>query len=89
VTRDIVTLRIDPGPTAIVSGHALQLTLYALTAAGRTDLIPAGMAVWSSSDPTIAEVNRQGRLTPRRAGEVTVKAVYGGHTGEVALVVRD
>jgi hypothetical protein len=34
------------------------------------------MAAWSSSDARVGEVNRQGRLTPRRAGSLTITASY-------------
>ena len=42
----------------------------------QSDLIPGTMAKWSSSDVQVAEVNRQGRLTPRGPGSATITATY-------------
>jgi hypothetical protein len=80
VRRDITTLEIKPAEGALRVGTAVQLNLFAVTAGGGTSLIPANMATWASSNAAVAEVSRQGRLTPRRAGAVAITAQYGGQT---------
>jgi uncharacterized protein YjdB len=73
---DIVGLSMKPAAGVVRVGEHVQLNLFAENRSGRTDLIPGTMAAWSSSDSRLAEVNRQGRLTPRGAGSVTITATY-------------
>jgi uncharacterized protein YjdB len=47
------------------------------------------MAAWSSSDNQIGDVNRQGRLTPRRAGSVTITASANDRSITAAFTVID
>jgi hypothetical protein len=47
------------------------------------------MAAWSSSDPRLGEVNRQGRLTPRRPGSLTITATYVDTSVKAAFTVVD
>lgn len=74
--RDITALVIRPDHRVVKLGAAIQLNLFAQNRSGGIDLIPGNMAVWSSSDGRVAEVNRQGRLTPRGTGSVTITASY-------------
>ena len=67
---------MNPGDGALTIGAPVQLNLFAQDAGGGTDLIPGNMAAWSSSDDRVAEINRQGRLTPRSVGSVTITARY-------------
>jgi hypothetical protein len=76
VRKDITALEIRPRDGVMKVGAAVQLNLFAVNKRGGTDLIPGNQAIWSSDDDGVGEVNRQGRLTPRRAGMVTVTAVY-------------
>jgi hypothetical protein len=87
VGQAIVSLRLDPADGTVTSGHALQLNLFGATRAGNTSLIPANLVRWFSSSQDVAEVNRQGRLTPRRSGRVTITARYGGHVANASFVV--
>jgi hypothetical protein len=89
VQRDVVTLQIEPAGGALQVGAALQLKLFAVNAKGGTALIPGNMIAWSSSSDAVAEVNRQGRLQPRRPGTVTVTARYADHTGTAAFTIED
>jgi hypothetical protein len=68
-------------------GHGVQLSLFGATRKGSTSLIPANLVLWSSSSHQVAEVSRQGRLTPRRAGQVTITARYAGHQANASFVV--
>ena len=87
--RDVVGLSIKPGDGLVKMGAAVQLNLFALVGGGGTDLIPGNMAAWSSSDNHVAEVNSQGRLTPRSAGSVTITACYAERKVTVVFTVID
>jgi hypothetical protein len=76
VRNDIAGLAIEPDHAVLKNGDAVQLNLFARTKRGGTDLIPGTMAAWSSDDSRVGEVNRQGRLTARGAGLVTITAAY-------------
>jgi hypothetical protein len=75
--KDITTLEIRPADGVLAVGKAVQLNLFAHNRSGGADLIPGNMAAWSSSDNGVGDVTRQGRLTPRGAGRVTITASYG------------
>ncbi len=75
-------LEIRPAGGPVKVGAALQLNLFAHDARGGTDLVMANQATWTSADPRLGEVSRQGRLTPRKPGTLTITASYG------ALVAR-
>jgi hypothetical protein len=89
VRSDITALQMKPGDGVVKVGAAVQLNLFAVDKRGGTDLIPGNMAAWSSSDARVGEVNRQGRLTPRRAGSLTITASYGGKSVLAAFSVVD
>jgi hypothetical protein len=74
--KDITALEMRPGDGVVKVGVAVQLNLFAIDKRGGIDLIPGNMAAWASSDARVGEVNRQGRLTPRRAGSLTITAAY-------------
>ncbi len=75
--KDITALEIRPADGVLTLGKAVQLNLFAHNRSGGADLIPGNMATWSSSANGVGDVTRQGRLTPRGAGSVTVTASYG------------
>jgi large repetitive protein len=85
--RDITALQIKPGEGALSVGAGLQLNLFGVTGGGGTDLIPANMATWASSNQAVAEVTRQGRLSPRRSGTATITATYAGKTARADFTV--
>jgi hypothetical protein len=76
VPKEITALEMKPGEGAFKVGAHVQLNLFARDKRGGSDLVPGNMAVWSSGDTSVAEVSRQGRLTPRGPGAVTITAVY-------------
>lgn len=80
---------MKPDGGAVKIGTPIQLNLFAIGSNGGTDLIPASMATWTSAPPTVAEMNRQGRLNPRRPGTVTVTAAHGGKTVQAVFTVGD
>ena len=87
--NDITALLIEPGDGIVKTGIAVQLKLFARNRRGGTDLIPGTMAAWSSEDNRVGEVNRQGRLTPRGAGQVTITASYADQTVAATFTVVD
>jgi hypothetical protein len=89
VRKDITALEMKPGDGVVKVGTAVQLNLFARNRSGGTDLIPGNMAVWSSSDDRLGEVNRQGRLTPRRAGSLTITATYADKNVLAVFTVVD
>jgi hypothetical protein len=84
---DVTALEMRPAGGEVTVGTSLQLNLFGLKRKGVADLIPGNMAVWSGSDNHIAEVNRQGRLTPRRPGSLKVTASYADKKVEAVFTV--
>lgn len=87
--NDITALGIEPGGGALKVGQAVQLKLFAHNARGGVDLIPGNMAAWSSADNRVGEISRQGRLTPRAAGSVSITASYGDNKVAAVFTVVD
>ena len=87
--NDITGLAIEPDHAVLKNGEAVQLNLFARTRRGGTDLIPGTMAAWSSDDNRVGEVNRQGRLTARGAGLVTITASYADRRVTSVFTVVD
>ena len=87
--KDITALVLKPGDGIVKLGAAVQLNLYAQNRSGGVDLIPGTTATWSSDDARVGEVNRQGRLTPRGAGLVTITARYADKQVTAVFTVVD
>jgi uncharacterized protein YjdB len=87
--RKIVGLGMKPGDGTVKMGASVQLNLLAQTGTASADLIPGNMATWSSSDNGIADVNHQGRLTPRAPGSVTITATYAENKAIGVFTVVD
>ena len=86
---DVTALEMKPGDGVVKLGAAVQLNLFAVDKRGGVDLIPGNMAAWSSSDDHVGDVNRQGRLTPRRAGSLTITASYAGKSVVATFSIVD
>ena len=69
-----VVLRIRPEGAAFNIGEPLDLTAMYLDAEG-AELGVAGSATWSSSDPTVATIDRAGHFVARCVGKTTIVAV--------------
>jgi len=89
VRQDINRLSMKPGDGIVKMGTAVQLHLFAEDGSGGTELVPGTMAAWSSSDDHVGEVNRQGRLTPRGAGRVSITARYADKEITAVFTVVD
>jgi hypothetical protein len=87
VPPDISALRIEPDGVPVRPGTAVQLNLLAVSARGRANLIPGNMAIWSSSNDGVGEIDGQGRLKARSAGAVTISARYAGHVAQASYTV--
>lgn len=87
VRTDVVGIEIKPAAGALRVGASAQLNLFARNAAGRTTLVMSSLATWAGSNDKVAEVNRQGRVTGRAAGTMTVRAQHAGHTAEAVFTI--
>lgn len=83
----ITGISVDPSEKAILVGETVQLTA---TVEGEND--PVLAVSWSSSDETIATVDRDGDVTGMASGEVTITATSDFDTtkfAEAAIKVAD
>ena len=78
--------RVVPDTAMLESGTALQLAAALLHPDG--DTIPVAPVLWSSTDPTIAEVDEDGTVTGGRTGVVTVTATSSFGQARAALAVE-
>jgi uncharacterized protein YjdB len=79
-----LTIAGDEGPLAI--GHTRQLAAQLKDAAG-TELNDRVVS-WVSSDPSVADVSRNGAVTARSAGTATITAASEGKQDEFGVVVE-
>jgi hypothetical protein len=89
VRNDITALVLKPGDGVMKMGAPVQLNLFAQNRSGGLDLIPGTTAAWSSDDVAVGEVNRQGRLTPRAPGLVTITAGYANRSVTAVFMIVD
>jgi hypothetical protein len=89
VRNDITALVMKPGDGVMKMGTPVQLNLFAQNRSGGLDLIPGTTAAWSSDDVGVGEVNRQGRLTPRAPGLVTITAAYASRSVTAVFMIID
>lgn len=87
--NDVLTLEMKPAGGVVKLGTAVQLNLFALNKQGRAALVPGNMAAWTSTDNHLAEVNHQGRLTPRHVGSVTITATHATLQTRALFTVTD
>src|SRR5262245_26483659 len=72
----ITALIITPVTGQITSGVTFQLTATAVRSDGQT--VTSGLNVqWTSTNEQIATVERSGRVTTRKEGNVTIEATSG------------
>ena len=75
---DRPTLTLEPSSLTIWTGETARLTAR-LKPAG------AGTLQWSSSDPSVAEVDQNGRVTAKKAGEADIRVCLEGQSGVEAV----
>jgi uncharacterized protein YjdB len=91
-----VSIRVSPAPVASVELGPADLSL-SVTESTQLDAVPrsasgrplAGRAlVWSSRDPSLAEVSEDGRITAKATGQVVIEVACEGHSARATLSVR-
>jgi uncharacterized protein YjdB len=78
-------LSISPRPTSLVVGHSLELLLSAFDATGAE--INNAAPAWSSADPSIARVVRDGTLSAVAAGRTTITVEFDGKSEHLEIVI--
>jgi hypothetical protein len=75
------------GPVALLTSTSTSYTVRATLADGTTRTV---LSAWTSSDPTIATIDANGRLEGRAHGSATITASYpGGSASKVVRVVNN
>lgn len=88
-TTDSFTLTVGPPTVELVEPPA-QIVLNGPPVTLQAKTRPAGTAVtWSSSDPTVAEINAAGELTAKALGTVTITAACGAQSVTTDIAVVD
>lgn len=81
------SLRIDPGATLIHKGQSVQLRAVLSDPADR--VLSADLVLWSSSNPSVADVSSGGMVTGLSAGSAQVTAIYRDQAAAVSIGVVD
>ena len=82
-----VRVDVSPATFSLVVGDTAQPAARAIDANGRT---VAGVFSWSSTNPSVATVDRKiGTITAVSAGSATIAATSSGFTTTVAVSVRN
>ncbi len=84
----VTALELQPTNTHVEVDQAESLHLTA-TLSNKKKQDVTKLATWSSSDPTIAEVDENGELTAIAPGTAVITAVYGGKESEVSIEVGE
>jgi len=86
-SREVAEVRIESGPlVGNRLGQRWRLGAIALDASAQP--IAEAELVWSSSDPSIADVDPNGVVTAMRVGAATITAAVGDRSDSVELAAR-
>jgi uncharacterized protein YjdB len=81
----VATVEVTPNPLTMSVSQSTQMTATPKDANGNA---LSGRAVtWSSSDPTVATIDNQGKLTAVAAGTTTITATSEGKSGTAAITI--
>lgn len=80
-------LTMNPSSSDLLETWVKTPTLTAVTNLGVRSIPPAA-AVWTSSDPSVAEVDQNGRVLAVAAGAATVTATVQGVQADLAVTIR-
>jgi hypothetical protein len=80
----VVRVEIDPASADIFRGESLSMTATAFNADGP---VSASFS-WASSDPAIASVDANGRVTGNGIGRAYIRATASGITGQAEVIVN-
>jgi len=83
----LLSLEADPATLELWPTWNATPTLSAQTDLGERP-VPASLAAWTSSNPAVASVDGDGRITALAAGSATVTGVLQGFSVPVAVTVR-
>jgi hypothetical protein len=85
---ELARIEVEPGESALSAiGQELVFTAKGRTSSG--DLIPGLAFDWSTSDPQVATVDAQGRVTATGFGNTSITAELDRITGSATLLVRE
>jgi uncharacterized protein YjdB len=79
------TVTVTPATASVRDGSTVQLTATAVDARGNA--ITGRAFTWTSSDSGVASVNSSGRVTGRRAGQVTITATQNSRSDTSTVTV--
>jgi uncharacterized protein YjdB len=82
--RDVA---VNATNTSLLVGGTTQLTAVVTGTDG--NVIPDAQVAWSSVTPAILSVSASGIATALQAGQGTGRATSGGHSGDLAITVRN
>lgn len=83
VTQEPADVQVEPARDTLVVGDQVQLSAIALDANGHR--IEGASATWSSSDPSVVEVDEAGLATAMDRGNVEISATVEDATGSATL----
>lgn len=86
VQQVAASMEVTPSRAFLVTADTLVLQATVRDSAGAA--IAGHPVTWSVSDPTVADVSGTGRVVPKKAGEVTVRATASGKTGQTVLTIN-
>lgn len=84
----VTSVGVTPAAPSIAAGTQQPFQATAVRSDG-TSLDVTAQAQWSSSDESVASVDAAGVVTSHQPGTATIRATFGGTTGETALTVTD
>ena len=79
-------LRISPAVSTLEAGSELQLLAVFVSVDG--DTVPVEGILWSSSDPDVASISSDGRVTGLRSGAATIVGLHGSERATAVLQVE-
>lgn len=80
-------LQLSPARATIERGEQMDLQVLYLNAAGQVEADMKHLVIWESSNPDVASVDQNGRVTALRGGMTRITASSDGHTAQCQLRV--
>ena len=80
-------VRVTAGSTTLLVGASTQLSAQVIGIDGEP--VHGAQVVWSSVTPSVVGVSATGQATALSAGQGTVRAAYGGRSGDVNITVSN
>jgi hypothetical protein len=86
VTRNSYRIAVTPDTLTLDAGQGASLTIVVTDHKGR--VVAGARPLWSSSAPSVAQVDSMGRVTATAAGTALIAAALGGHADTTRVTVR-